>query len=127
MPAWLPQFARFAVVGLASNGLLYLAYLGLTAAGVPPKAAMTTLYVAGVLQTFVVNRRWTFEHRGAGRPALFRYGMVYAAGYLLNLAALEVLVTRMGMPHQAVQAAMILVVAGFTFVMQRCWVFRPGP
>lgn len=127
MPPWLLQFTRFAVVGLASNAVLYLAYLGLTAVGIGPKAAMTLLYAAGVLQTFVLNRRWTFQHRGDRRAALFRYGVVYAAGYLINLAALELLVSRMGMPHQLVQAAMILVVAAFAFVMQRCWVFRPAP
>lgn len=117
---------RFAVVGLASNAVLYLAYLGLTAAGVGPKVAMTLPYAVGVLQTFALNRRWTFGHEGDRRAALLRYAAVYAAGYLLNLAALELLVTRMGLPHRIVQAAMILVVAAFTFGLQRSWVFPPG-
>ena len=117
---------RFAVVGLASNAVLYLAYLGLTAAGVGPKVAMTLPYAVGLLQTFALNRRWTFGHEGDRRAALLRHAAVYAAGYLLNLAALELLVTRMGLPHRIVQAAMILVVAAFTFGLQRSWVFPPG-
>jgi putative flippase GtrA len=126
MPIWFTQLVRFGLVGLASNGLLYLAYLGMTAVGASPRVAMTAAYVAGMLQTFVFNRRWTFRHQGAGRPALVRYAATYLLGYLINLAGLAVLVTQLGFPHQIVQAGMILTVAVFTFLMQRYWVFRPG-
>ena len=98
----------------------------MTALGTSPRVAMTAAYAAGVLQTFIFNRRWTFRHRGAGRPALVRYGITYLLGYLLNLAGRAVLVTRLGFPHQIVQAGMIVAVAFFTFLMNRYWVFRPG-
>jgi putative flippase GtrA len=55
--------------------------------------------------------------------ALGRYVTAYALGYLLNLAALFVLVDRLNFPHQIVQGVMILVVACFLFVLQRQWVF----
>ncbi|MCC2970841.1 GtrA family protein [Massilia sp. IC2-476] len=118
------QFARYVVVGLASNFLCYLAYLGLGKAGMDPKLAMSILYCVGVLQTFVFNRRWTFGQTGMARTSFLRYCAAYGAGYLVNLAALYLLIDRYGYPHQIVQAVMILVVAAMLFAAQKFWVFR---
>ena len=86
------QFVRYAIVGLISNGVLYLAYLVLTWLGLGHKFAMTLLYVVGVLQTFVFNRNWTFKHGGLVGAALTRYAVAYGFGYLLNFAALALFV-----------------------------------
>ena len=119
------QAFRYGIVGLVSNLVLYLFYLGLTWAGMGHKLAMTLLFALGVLQTFFFNKRWSFEHDGATHTALSRYVAAYACGYLLNLLALMVLVDRLGLPHQWVQGAMIIIVAGMLFLLQRYWVFRP--
>lgn len=119
------QFARYVVVGLASNLLCYLVYLALNGLGMDPKLAMTILYAVGVLQTFFFNKRWTFRQQGAVPTALYRYCTVYGLGYLLNLAVLYVLVDLHGFAHQVVQAAMIIVLAVLLFISQKYWVFRP--
>lgn len=118
------QFARYCIVGLGSNLVLYLAYLGLTALGTAPKLAMSLLYGFGVLQTFVANKRWTFAHRGAHGTAFYRYCAAYAMGYLFNLAALHLLVDLQGYPHQIIQAIMIVLLAMMLFAAQKFWVFR---
>lgn len=117
------QFLRYGVVGVASNALLYVGYLGLTWAGVGHKSAMTLLYAIGVLQTFAFNRGWTFRHEGCARGTLWRYVTAYTLGYLLNLVGLVLLVDWVSWPHQIVQGVMILVVACFLFLLQRQWVF----
>lgn len=122
--AALGQFVRYATVGLASNLVLYLAYLALTAAGVGTKLAMTLLYVLGVVQTFAFNKRWSFRHGGMRGPAFVRYCASYALGYLVNLVALMVLVDRLGLPHQIVQGVLILALAILLFLLQKYWVFR---
>ncbi len=119
------QAVRYLAVGVASNLVLYLLYLLFTWAGVGHKSAMTGLYLLGVLQTFVFNRSWSFQHTGHAPSALLRYTFAYAGGYLLNLAMLLLLVDRWGLPHQPVQGAMILLLAGILFLLQRYWVFPP--
>ncbi len=118
------QFLRFATVGVISNILLFLAYLALTKLGMGHKAAMSTLYVVGVMQTFVFNKRWSFKHKGAVPTSLLRYWIVYALGYLLNLSVLMILVDQVGLPHQLVQGVMILVLAVLIFTAHKFWVFR---
>jgi putative flippase GtrA len=120
------QLLRFGVVGVASNAL-GCGYLLLTWLGVGPKTAMSLLFLIGTVQTFVFNKRWTFEHGGAHGPVFYRYASAYFAGYLVNLAVLHVLVDRLGQPHQLVQGVMILVMAVLLFLAQKFWVFRASP
>lgn len=120
----LGQFVRYATVGLISNIFLYVAYLGLTFAGLEPKLAMTLLYAVGVAQTFIFNKRWSFRHTGAHGTAFVRYCIAYATGYFINLAALFILVDRLGYAHQIVQGVMILALAVMLFMLQKFWVFR---
>ena len=117
------QFVRYAIVGLASNLIGYLLYIVLTRLGLGPKIAMSLLYVVGVLQTFVFNKRWSFRFDGAPKPALVRYATIYALGYVINFLALMIFVDQIGLPHQLVQGVMILVVAVMLFIAQRYWVF----
>ena len=121
------QFIRYVTVGLVSNGVLFAGYLLLTTAGMGPKLAMSLLYALGVIQTFFFNKRWSFRHGGTHGPAFVRYCASYALGYGVNLAALWVLVDRIGYPHQIVQGIMILALAMMLFLLQKFWVFPATP
>ena len=118
------QLFRYAAVGIGSNVVLYLAYLLITSLGIGHKTAMTLLYVVGILQTFLLNRRWTFNHNGKVHSTFIRYVITYAMGYLINLIALYILVDRYGLPHQVMQGILIFTVAVFLFLLQKFWVFR---
>lgn len=118
------QFARYAAIGIASNALSYVLYLALTQLGWGPKLTMSLLYGLAVLQTFAFNKRWTFQHRGLHSVVFARYCMAYGFGYATNLAMLALFVDRLGYPHQAVQAVMIILLAVMLFLLQKHWVFQ---
>jgi putative flippase GtrA len=119
------QLLRYAIVGAASNLLCYVIYLGLTRLGLGPKLAMTLLYAVGLLQTFVFNKKWTFEHGGSHSKVFFRYCAAYGLGYVINIGVLFILVDLRGYPHQLVQGVMILSLALMLFLIQKYWVFAP--
>lgn len=121
------QFFRYAAVGIVSNIISYLLYLLATGLGVGPKSAMSFLYIMSVLQTFVFNKKWAFRFEGPAAPALARYAVSYAVGYVINMLALMVLVDQVGLPHQWVQGVMILVIASIIFMAQKYWVFSQAP
>ncbi|MFS0758104.1 GtrA family protein [Noviherbaspirillum sp. 1P10PC] len=120
------QAMRFAVVGIASNALGFCWYLLLTWLGMGPKTAMSLLYLIGTLQTFVFNKRWSFQYHGTDKMVLVRYLATYGFGYALNLVMLIILVDYANLPHLIVQATMIVAVAGLTFILQKFWVFAPS-
>ena len=116
------ELLRFAVVGLLSNGLLYVAYLALTSFGMGHKTSMTITFVAGVLQTFVANRSFTFRAKKEGGTPV-RYFATYGLAYILNLLILMIFVDKLGFPHDVTQGLAILVLAMVSFVLQKRWVF----
>lgn len=118
------QAFRFGVVGILSNAVLYVAYLALTSLSVSPKLSMTLLYVAGTLQTYFSNKKWTFGHNRAGDRSFLRYVICYATGYFINLLALTLFVDELSYPHQVVQGLMILFLAAAMFLAQKYWVFK---
>lgn len=121
---WFSQFWRYAVVGVVSNAVLFGLYIALTAFGLQPLVAMSLMYGLGVLQTFVLNRRWSFASRAAAPRAFARYVMAYAFGYVFNVSVLGLLHHYAGWPHQWVQGFAIVATAVLLFLLQRHWVFR---
>lgn len=123
MSTWRIQSLRFIIVGLASNLILYLLYLVLTAVGLGHKTAMTMLYLTGTLQTFIFNKRWTFSHHGNIQKSLLRYLIAYGVCYIFNFALLYILVDGLGWSHALVQGLAIVIVAALLFLIQKYWVF----
>lgn len=127
MKGTLRQAFRFAIVGILSNAVGFGWYVLLTWLGLGPKTAMSLLFFIGTLQTFIFNKRWSFEHEGRSSRVVLRYLAAYGIGYLINLAALIVLVEHARYPHHLVQGVMIIVVAIITFLLQKFWVFQQLP
>ncbi|MGA9666224.1 MAG: GtrA family protein [Gallionella sp.] len=117
------QLVRYGLVGIASNLSGYLVYLLITYWGGGPKVTMTLLYIVGASVGFYGNRQWTFAHKGAVLKSSSRYFVAHFFGYLINLFILLTFVDELGYPHQWVQAAAVLVVAGFLFVVFKYFVF----
>ena len=117
------QFVRYVVIGLGLNGALYAAYLLLSSLVTSSRGAMTITFAVGTLLCFIANRNLTFGHRGDQWRALVRFAACYASLYIINLAALWIIAERIGVPHQIVQAGVILVLPFISFVIQKYWVF----
>lgn len=127
MPArnnMLKELVKYAVVGICSNLVLYLAFVLLTNLGVGHKTAMTLLYLSGTFLTFILNRNWTFRHQGKYAAALPKYLITYFSGYVTNFCLLVLLVDKLHYDHRIIQFFLIFFVAAQLFVLQRTWVFR---
>ncbi|WP_150711601.1 GtrA family protein [Pseudomonas fluorescens] len=118
------QFVKYLVVGAASNTAGYCTYLLLTYFALPPKTAMTLLYITTAALSFFGNKRTTFAHEGRLFGAGVRYIIAQALGYLINLAILMVFVDQLGYNHQIVQATAIVTVAFYLFFSLKLFVFR---
>lgn len=117
------QFFRYGLLGIATNAIGYSLFLLITYFGGEHKRTMTLLYALGAIIGFLGNRQWTFAHKGAALGSGTRYLIAHFLGYLINLLILLTLVDRLGYSHQWVQAAAIIVVAGFLFCAFKYFVF----
>ena len=121
----LRQAVRYGIAGVLNNLFGYAAYLLMTYFGIDPKVAVTFVYPLTVTTGYFAHFRYSFSSRRAHGSAMSRYLVAHCSGYAVNLAMLHVFSDRMGLPHQAVQAAAIIVVAGMLFVLFRVFVFAP--
>ena len=117
------QFFRYTLVGVISNLFIYLIYSFSTSLGMGPKTAMTILYIFGVLQTFIFNKRWTFNNKSRYGPVFIKYCTAYGIGYLANLLVLVLFVDQLHYSHLIVQGVTIIGLAVILFLLQKFWVF----
>src|SRR5215469_9445623 len=113
------QFLRFGFVGLATNGAAYSIYLLLTDFGVEPLPALTVTYTYSILQSFFLNRVWSYRDDGPAGPAFLRYCITYFLCYVLNSFLLFALTNVFRYDHKIVQAVCIVLAGiGLYFVQK---------
>ena len=117
------QLLRYGLVGVGVNLTLYCGYLLISYLGVEPKRSMSLIYLVGVGLGFYGHRQWTFKHGGDPLQSMLRYLVAHLMGYFINFFLLLGLVDYLGYPHEIVQGGAIFIVAGFLFVVFKCWVF----
>lgn len=114
-------FVRYAVVGLAQNGLLYLVTLGLIALGLQGWGALAITFPLGVLLSFLFNRAWSFAGRRRMRRQFARHVIVYVVAYPATLG-ISWLLERVTYPWLATGLT-IGIIAVAIFVAANLWVY----
>jgi putative flippase GtrA len=90
------RLGRFAAVGIVVNASLYVLFLGLVWAGLPAVGISVFCYVLGVVVSYILNRRWSFESRTGHRHDLPRYLLAYGTGLVTTVISVNVLVGPLG-------------------------------
>ena len=120
--AWhaLPRFARFLAVGALNTAFGYATFAVLLLLGLHYALAALLSTVLGVAFNFQTIGRLVFGSRDAS--LLLRFLAVYGLTYVLNVAVLRMLeAPRVDL--LALQALLMLPLAGVSFVLHRRFVF----
>jgi len=123
------QFAKFVLVGVSNTLITFVVYtLLLKVFGVWYLAASAIGFVAGAVNGFLLNRRWTFRGHVGDALTPVRWAIVQGCGLALNEGLLYLWVARIGVDKLVGQALAIAIVTTLTFVANRAWTFRmPAP
>lgn len=120
----LRSFIIFGLVGIVNTGVDIGVFTLLTWWQLPWLAAQIIAYGCGVLNSFLMNRKWTFKQQGALTKGLLRF-------VLLNLVTLAVTSTCMLLLHEHLgislwlsKGAVTLLGVVLNFAGSRLWVFR---
>lgn len=117
------QFGRFVVVGVSNTTVSLLAYAGLLRVDVPYPVAGAIAFLAGAVNGYVLNRRWTFAASDTWR-ARHRYVLVQLAGLGATTVLLWMVVSLAGFGRISAYALTIPMVTLATFTANRGWTFR---
>lgn len=120
------QYLRFVTVGVSNTLISLAAYAALVRLGIPYLAASALAFALGALNSYVLNRRWTFRSRGRCAPELARFACVQAVGLGANLVLLAAFVAGAGAPRLLGQLLAFPLASVVTFALSRQWAFSGG-
>jgi putative flippase GtrA len=123
LPNVLAQWFRFAVVGGSNTLLSWCAFAVLESLGVHYVLASALAFTLGAVNSYVLNRRWTFASDGHWVPELARFAVVQGVGLAIDVAALFALVHGAEVPHLLAQALVFPLASISTFALSRRWAF----
>lgn len=124
------QFMKFNLVGFMNTGVDFAVFTALASFGTGSGVAQVFSYSAGILNSFLMNKRVTFKDSGGseGRSAVgsqfFRFIVLNTLVLAVSLALLQAAVTLMEAPVLYAKAAVTCVTMGLNFYGSRRWVFR---
>lgn len=82
------RLARYGLVGLFTNGSIYLLFLAMIWTGMYPVLASGLCYGLGVALSYLLNRRWTFNSKGKHRQDIPRFLLAYGVGLIVTLVSM---------------------------------------
>ncbi|WCK55636.1 GtrA family protein [Aneurinibacillus sp. Ricciae_BoGa-3] len=118
------QILRFSIVGTANATIDFTVFFFLTVIGLPYLLSQIGSYSAGVLNSFFLNRKWTFKVGYSANPSeIMKFMIINAASLSLSFGLLYLL-------HDRLMLGLLLSKIGATgcgtvvnFMGSRLWVF----
>jgi len=83
-------------------------------------------YALGILLSFILNKRWSFQHDGAIFPALIRFLLVTALAYISNLAVVLASINLLYFNGYLAQALGIPLYTIVSYLGSRFYAFPPS-
>ena len=119
------QFVMFALIGCLNTALHFIVFLLFFRGGILPMLLASTVgYCAGLVNSYFLNRRFTFKvEPGSGGSEFVRFVVVNLIALLLNLAVLQFLTSVYAVWPEIAQLVAIGASLVFNFTGNKYWTF----
>jgi putative flippase GtrA len=116
--------AKYLVVGILGTAThLSLLYLAVEFLHMPPLLGSSAAFVVVVVQSYLLNRNWTFQSDREHSSALPRYLAVSGLGFVGNLTIMFVMFNILGLWYMLAQASAAVVIPAMNFLLNKYWTF----
>jgi putative flippase GtrA len=121
----LKQALKYGIVGI-SNTLITAVIIWVMMKTLSCSAILSNItgYAAGVLNSFIWNKKWTFARSGAWVRSALLFGLVFAVCYLLQLGLLLFLDRRLAIDPYYNQLIAMLFYTLINFLMNKYVTFK---
>ena len=114
---------RFGFVGVANTMVTLGVFALLAATGAPGPAASAVAFCAGSVNSFLLNRRWTFSGIPLGRGGAVRFALIQGLGAGLSAGGVALLEVT-GLSHLEAECVTLPCVTISLYALLRLLVFR---
>lgn len=119
------QFIKFGIVGI-SNTLLTALTIWVLLKVLHCSDYVSNLigYIVGLLNSFIWNRKWTFESKTKVSATLFKFILTFAICYILQLGNLYLLLHFTHIDSYICQLLSIVVYTIINFILNKNYTFK---
>lgn len=119
------RFIKFGLTGVMNTAVDFLVFTVLSWIGINVYLSQTVSYAAGMLNSYIVNRSWTFASRGRFFGSqLWRFILANLSLLLLSLFVLRLGVGTFGLSRMFAKLCTTGCTMILGFLVNRLWVFR---
>ena len=120
------SFLRFSAVGVINTALgLAIIFALMRFGGVQYIVANAVGYAVGTVVSFVLNRSWTFYHKGPVLGSAVRWVLVIAIAYGANVCAVILSHEYFGIDRYISQGLGMVAYTGLSYIGGRFFAFAP--
>lgn len=126
-PLWLKQAAKFGSVGVLNTLVdlaLYFVFTRWLGLGGQPAIAKAISYSVGVLNSFLLNRIWTFQARGSSWVSLIPFILSSLVGLAINTGMLQLCLVTLRLPEIIAIGAATASSLIWNFLVSKFLIFR---
>lgn len=124
---WLVQAIKFGAVGILNTGIdlgLYFVLTRWLGLGALPVLAKGLSYSAGIMNSFLWNKFWTFKSKAGTWATLIPFILTALAGLGINTGILQVCLKTLHLPELVALGSATLVTLVWNFVISKFVIFK---
>jgi putative flippase GtrA len=119
------QAVKYGIVGIANTLItLSVIWVMMKVLGYSPVASNITGYAAGLLNSFILNKRWTFRSSDTWTGSAIRFGLVFGVCYALQLGLLLYLGRYLSIDPYYNQIIAMIFYTAINFLMNKYFTFK---
>jgi len=119
------EFVRFCLVGTVNTGVDFTVFTVLSNMGVLLLVAQCVSYTCGVLNSFLLNRTWTFRRRGQSTGQLIRFLALNLGTLTITYGLLVYFHNSLAWPLLVCKLLATGASLGINYIGSRLWIFSP--
>ncbi|MDR1645551.1 MAG: GtrA family protein [Tannerellaceae bacterium] len=119
------QAIKYAIVGVSNTALsLCVIWVMMKMLGYSDEVSNLTGYIAGILNSFVWNKQWTFKSSDAWAGSAIRFALVFGVCYLLQFGLLLYLNRHLSIDPFYNQVLAMIFYTAVNFLMNKYFTFK---
>jgi putative flippase GtrA len=119
------QAVKYGIVGISNTIVTAtVIWVMMKLFGCPAVLSNITGYIAGLLNSFILNKQWTFKSSDSWTGSAIRFGTVFAICYLLQLGLLLYLNKRLSTDPYYNQLIAMVFYTIINFLMNKFYTFK---
>jgi len=119
------QFIKFGIVGVSNTLLTALTiWILLKVLNCSPYFSNIVGYIVGLVNSFIWNRKWTFDSKTKVTDTFFKFILTFGVSYLFQLGNLYILLHYTSIDSYVSQLLSIVVYTGINFVLNKIYTFK---